>query len=174
MSAGRCRAQRGVEIGSRDRADARQRDPGFDVAIHPGSDGRLVADRGEGAQEPVRDRVMPGIRDARDVLDKLSSSRVALFLHGHLHEADSYTVISDDWQTAVCCAGTSGASAGWLRSRYRDNQGNSLGIYAVEDGRIAGRMIAYDERIRRSPQPVVSFLLEDQQLRIPGIGERGR
>jgi hypothetical protein len=126
------------------------------------------------AQEPVRDRVMPGIRDARDVLDKLSSSRVALFLHGHLHEADSYTVISDDWQTAVCCAGTSGASAGWLRSRYRDNQGNSLGIYAVEDGRIAGRMIAYDERIRRSPQPVVSFLLEDQQLRIPGIGERGR
>jgi 3',5'-cyclic AMP phosphodiesterase CpdA len=125
-------------------------------------------------QEPVRDRVMPGIRDARDVLDKLSSSRVALFLHGHLHQADSYTVISGGWQTAVCCAGTSGASDGWLRSRYRDSQGNSLALYAVEDGRINGRMIVYDERIRRSPQPVVSFVLEGQQSRISSIGGPGR
>jgi len=125
-------------------------------------------------QEPVQDTVMPGIRDARDVLDKLSSSRVALFLHGHLHEADSYSVISDGWQTAVCCAGTSGASDGWLRSRYRDNQGNSLAVYSVEDGRIGGRMIVYDERIRRSSQPVVSFVLEDQQPRISSIGGRGR
>jgi 3',5'-cyclic AMP phosphodiesterase CpdA len=125
-------------------------------------------------QEPVQDTVMPGIRDARDVLGKLSSSRVALFLHGHLHEADSYTVISDGWHTAVCCAGTSGASDGWLRSRYRDNQGNSLAVYSVEDGRIGGRMIVYDERIRRSPQPVVSFVLQDQQSRISSAGGRAR
>ena len=124
-------------------------------------------------QVPVRDRVMPGIRDARDVLGKLSSSRVALFLHGHLHEADSYTVISGGWQTAVCCAGTSGASDGWLRARFRDNQRNSLALYAVEDGGIGGRMIVYDEHIRRSPQPVASFVLEDQQPRISSTGGRG-
>jgi len=116
---------------------------------------------------------MPGIRDARDVLGKLSSSRVALFLHGHLHEADSYTVISGGWQTAVCCAGTSGASDGWLRARFRDNQRNSLALYAVEDGGIGGRMIVYDEHIRRSPQPVASFVLEDQQPRISSTGGRG-
>ena len=123
----------------------------------------------EGAtQEPVRDRVMPGIGDARDVLDKLSSSRVALFLHGHLHEADCYTLSRSGWQTAVCSAGTAGASDAWLRSRYRDNRGNSLGVYSVEDGRIHGKMLAYDEHIR--PQPAIEFALDDQQSRALGGG----
>ena len=144
------------------------------IAVHHHLISKAVRLPEAAIQEPVRDRVMPGIRDARDVLDKLSSSRVALCLHGHLHEADFYTLISGGWQTVVCCAGTSGASDGWLRSRYRDNQGNSLAVYAVEDGRIDGRMIAYDERIRRSPQPVGSFVLEDQQPRILNIGGQER
>jgi hypothetical protein len=140
------------------------------IAVHHHLISTPVRLSAEGAtQEPVRDRVMPGIRDARDVLDKLSSSRVALFLHGHLHEADCYTLSRDGWQTAICSAGTAGASDGWLRSRYRDNRGNSLGVYAVDDGRIHGTMFAYDEHIR--PQPVTNLVLEDQQSRALGGGQ---
>jgi hypothetical protein len=114
----------------------------------------------EGATpEPVRARVMPGIHDAREVLLKLSASRVSLFLHGHLHEADCYTVTSDDgWRTAVCSAGTAGAAEGWLRSRYRENHRNHLALYDVEDGSISGRMLAFDEDFRRSP-PVREFTM---------------
>lgn len=118
----------------------------------------------EGATpEPVRARVMPGIHDAREVLVKLSASRVSLFLHGHLHEADCYTVTSDDgWQTVVCSAGTAGAAEGWLRSRYRENHRNHLALYDVEDGSISGRMLAFDEDFRRS-SPVREFKITDQR-----------
>jgi hypothetical protein len=118
----------------------------------------------EGATpEPVRARVMPGIHDAREVLLKLSASRVSLFMHGHLHEADCYTVTSDDgWQTVVCSAGTAGAAEGWLRSRYRENHRNYLALYDVEDGSVRGRMLSFDEDFRRS-SPVREFTITDQR-----------
>jgi hypothetical protein len=120
----------------------------------------------EGATpEPVRSRVMPGMHDAREVLLKLSASRVSLFLHGHLHEADCYTVTSDDgWQTVVCSAGTAGAAEGWLRSRYRENHRNHLALYDVEDESISGKMFSFDEDFRRSsPAREFSIAVADQQ-----------
>lgn len=113
--------------------------------------------------EPVRARVMPGIHDAREVLLKLNASKVALFLHGHLHEADYYTVTSDDgWQTVVCSAGTAGAAEGWLRSRYRESHRNYLALYDVEDGSISGKMLSFDEDFRRS-SPDREFKITDQR-----------
>lgn len=120
-------------------------------------------------QAPVRARVMHGMHDARDVLSRLSASRVTLYLHGHLHEADCYIVTSDDgWQTVVCCPGTAGASDRWLRSKYRDNHGNSLALIQIEDDQIRGRMFAYSEELRHSSSPIRQFEIKDQQARILG------
>lgn len=111
-------------------------------------------------QEPVQMRVMPGIQDARDVLAKLSASRVTLFLHGHLHEPDCYTVTSaDGWRTVVCGAGTAGAAEGWLRTKYHDNHANSLALYEVSDDLIRGRMLIYDQDFRTTP-PAREFAIE--------------
>jgi hypothetical protein len=105
-------------------------------------------------QLPLQERVMLGIHDAGSVLDKLSAMRVALFLHGHLHQARYRIVTSDDgWQTAVCGAGTAGASESWLRENYRENHTDSLALYDVQEDRIRGRMMVYDETFRRLPAP---------------------
>ena len=114
-------------------------------------------------QEPIQARVMPGMHDARDLLAKLSANRVVLYLHGHLHEPDLYTLMSaDGWQTLICSAGTAGASDGWLRSRYRDNPGNSLGVLDIDiSGRqIIGRSFLYDEEFRPASSPHRQFTLK--------------
>jgi hypothetical protein len=115
-------------------------------------------------QEPMRARVMPGMHDARDLLTRLSANRVALYLHGHLHEPDMYTLTSDDgWQTVVCSAGTAGASDGWLRSHYRDNQVNSLTVIDIDaaEAGIHARSFLYDEQdFRHASSPYRQFSLK--------------
>jgi len=114
------------------------------------------------AEASVRERLMPGIHDARDVLEKLAVNRVRLFLHGHLHQPDFLFISSDDgWQTAVCGAGTAGAAEGWLREKYRSHHENALAIYDIEDTHIAGRMFRFDEDFHRSPA-VKHFRIADQ------------
>jgi hypothetical protein len=114
-------------------------------------------------QKSAQARVMPGMHDARDVISKLSTSRVTLYLHGHLHEADVYTIASDgDWRTVVCGAGTAGASDAWLRSRYRDNHGNSLTVIDVADKLVQGRTFVYDEDFRHTSAPFKTFEIKVQ------------
>jgi len=110
----------------------------------------------------ARARVMPGLHDARDLLTRLSANRVALYLHGHLHEPDLYTLTSEDgWQTIVCSAGTAGASDGWLRSNYRVNQGNSLAVIDIDTraSAIRARSFLYDEGFRPASSPYRQFRL---------------
>jgi hypothetical protein len=118
-------------------------------------------------QIPIQARIMLGIHDAGSMLDKLSDKRVPLFLHGHLHKA-GYRIITsdDDWQTAVCGAGTAGASEAWLRQEYRDGHDNSLALYDIEENAIRGRMMVYSEAFRRDP-PVRRFQIQDQPSRNP-------
>jgi hypothetical protein len=116
-------------------------------------------------QIPIQARIMLGVHDAGSVLDKLSDNRVTLFLHGHLHEARYRIVTSDGgWQTAVCGAGTAGASESWLRQEYRDGHDNSLALYDIEENGISGRMMVYNETFRRAP-PVRRFQIQDQPSR---------
>jgi hypothetical protein len=108
-------------------------------------------------QIPIQERIMLGIHDAGTVLDKLSDKRVSLFLHGHLHKAGYRIVTSDDdWLTAICGAGTAGASESWLRQEYRDGHDNSLALYEIEENAISGHMMVYSETFRRDP-PVRHF-----------------
>lgn len=120
-------------------------------------------------QVPIQARIMLGIHDAGNVLDKLSHSGVALFLHGHLHEA-RYRIVTAEggWQAAVCGAGTAGASESWLRQEYRNGNDNSLALYEIMDNRIRGRMVVYDETFRHRDPPVRSFEIQDQPSRIHG------
>jgi hypothetical protein len=112
----------------------------------------------------VRERLMPGIHDARDLLARLAANRVRLFLHGHLHQPDFIFVSSDDgWQTAVCSAGTAGAAEWWLRTKYRSHHENSIALYDVEDACITGRMISFGEDFHRS-SPVKHFRIADQPV----------
>lgn len=116
-------------------------------------------------QVPIQARIMLGIHDAGSVLDKLSDNRVALFLHGHLHEARYRIVISESgWQTAVCGAGAAGAAESWLRQEYRDGHDNSLALYDIEENGIRGRMMAYNEVFRRDPS-ARRFQIQDQPSR---------
>lgn len=104
-------------------------------------------------QIPIQARIMLGVHDAGSVLDKLSDNRVSLFLHGHLHEARYRIISSDgDWQTAVCGAGTAGASDSWLREEFRDGHDNSLGLYNIEENGISGRIMLFNETFRRDSQ----------------------
>lgn len=114
-------------------------------------------------QIPIQARIMLGIHDAGGVLDKLSHNRVSLFLHGHLHEA-RYRIVTAEggWQTAVCGAGTAGASENWLRQEYRDGHDNSLALYEITANGISGRMMIYDERFRHRDPPVRGFEIPDQ------------
>ncbi len=108
-------------------------------------------------------RIMRGMHDARDVLSRLSASRVALYLHGHLHEGDCYAILSDNgWQTAICGAGTAGASDRWLRSAYLDNQGNSLALIKIADDGIRGSIFTYNEDYRYPPALYRQFQIIDQ------------
>lgn len=103
-------------------------------------------------QISIQERVMLGIDDAGSVLDKLSQNRVVLFLHGHLHRAGYRIITSDDgWQTAVCAAGTAGASENWLHQEYRHSHDNSLALYDIGEDRIRGRILTYDEAFGRDP-----------------------
>jgi hypothetical protein len=96
-------------------------------------------------RRPAWTRALQGICDAGEVLARLNSNRVALYLHGHLHEAAFRIVTSGNgWQTAVCGAGTAGASDGWLRNHYRRNRGNSFTLYKVGEDRISGEMFAIE------------------------------
>lgn len=108
-------------------------------------------------QKPADARVMLGMYDSLDIRTKLSASRVALYLHGHLHEPDCYVVVSDGWHTAICGAGTAGASDRWLRSRYRDNHGNSLALISIADDAIHGSIFVYNEDFRYSSSPFKKF-----------------
>jgi hypothetical protein len=120
-------------------------------------------------QIPIQARIMLGIHDAGSVLDKLSDHRVALFLHGHLHQARYRIVTSDSgWETAVCGAGTAGASESWLREEYRDGHQNSLALYDIEESGIRGHMMVYNQAFRRDPP--VSFQVRDQPSRDERIG----
>jgi hypothetical protein len=116
-------------------------------------------------QVPIQARIMLGVHDAGSVLDKLSDNRVTLFLHGHLHEA-RYRIVTSDagWQTAVCGAGTAGASESWLRQEYRNGHDNSLALYEINDNGISGRMIIYDDKFHRDP-PARRFQIQDQPPR---------
>jgi hypothetical protein len=108
-------------------------------------------------------RIMQGMHDGRDVLSRLGASRVALYLHGHLHEGDCYIILSDDnWPTAVCGAGTAGASDRWLRSTYRDNHGNSLALIGITDDGIHGSIFTYNEDYRYPPSLFRQFNIKDQ------------
>jgi hypothetical protein len=113
-------------------------------------------------QIPIQARIMLGIHDAGSVLDKLSDNWVALFLHGHLHEARYRIVTADSgWQTAVCGAGTAGASENWLRQEYLDGHDNSLALYDVDQDGLSGRVIVFNEKFRRAPF-VRHFQIKDQ------------
>jgi hypothetical protein len=118
-------------------------------------------------QIPIQARIMLGIHDAGSVLDKLSHNRVTLFLHGHLHEA-RYRIVTAEggWQTAICGAGTAGASENWLRQEYRDGHDNSLALYEITDNGIRGRMMVYDETFRHRDPPVRRFEIQDQPSRM--------
>jgi hypothetical protein len=108
-------------------------------------------------------RVMPGMRDALDMHAKLRASRVAIYLHGHLHNADNYAHVSDDgWRTVVSGAGTAGAADSWLRAHFRDNYGNSLTVIDVADNLVRGRTFVYDEEFQPSPSPYREFAIEVQ------------
>jgi hypothetical protein len=116
--------------------------------------------------------IMRGMQDARDVFTRLGRNRIALYLHGHLHEGDCYAVVSDGvWQTAICGSGTAGASDRWLRAHYRDSYGNSLALIDVERDRIRGRIFVYNEDPhedhRHSSSPFRQFHINDQQIRAP-------
>jgi hypothetical protein len=114
-------------------------------------------------QEPVGARVMIGMHDARDIVARLDASHVALYLHGHLHQPDLYTITSDDnWRSVICSAGTAGASDLWLRSRYRDNHGNSIAVIDIAQNQIRGRAFVYDEDFRHSAAPFKRFEVDIQ------------
>ena len=113
-------------------------------------------------QKPVDARVMLGMYDSLDIRTKLSASRVALYLHGHLHEPDCYAIVSDGWQTGISGAGTAGASDRWLRSRYRDNHGNSLALISIADDTIHGSIFVYNEDLSSSSSPFKKFHIKDQ------------
>ncbi|MGH3277729.1 MAG: hypothetical protein ACRDNW_01150 [Trebonia sp.] len=118
-------------------------------------------------------RVMPGMRDALDMHAKLGTSRVMIYLHGHLHNADTYTHVSDDgWRTVVSGAGTAGADDSWLRAHFRDNHGNSLTVIDAANNVVRGRTFVYDEDFRHSPSPYREFTIE-AQLMAWGWGGRG-
>lgn len=118
------------------------------------------------AQASVRERLLPGIHDARDLLVKLAAGRVRLFLHGHLHQPDLIYISSDDgWQTAVCSSGTVGAADWWLRTKYRTNHDNAIALYDVEDAAISARMFAFSEDFSR-PGPAKHFRMADHPTRI--------
>lgn len=114
-------------------------------------------------QEPPRARVMLGMYDSLDLRSKLSASRVALYLHGHLHDPDCYAIVSDDgWQTGIIGAGTAGASDPWLRERFRDNRGNSLAVIKIESNAIIGSIFLYNEDFRDQARPFKQLHIKDQ------------
>jgi hypothetical protein len=98
----------------------------------------------------VVDSEMPGISDARDVLQRLRDNKVRLFLHGHLHSPESIPMPSNDgWQFWISGAGTAGAAEYLLRDTMYPR--NHLAVFDFGPDTIRCRVLGFDEEFLRYP-----------------------